>query len=281
MEQPDLEIDPDPNDLDAQAIADTIAAALYEVYESGRSQHIAFHTVRMGADLWRRYRIRFDNENKAVLVSIGPLVSTSQVPYEGTRISQKKFGSAPLPCNILQTYTEDTVVDIFSGPTIGFKKEGNDAIRAEFIPWHRRWSHSLTLALACGLVVGLILGPLAGLIAGSAFAVHVLEDQLGHMGSNLLFPLTKQHIKGLGWMRSGDPLPNMSTVWLAALLTLFNLDRFSTSPSFSTHPILFFTLGFVLPIGLIATLSYLARRNKHLAGPLAHKEAVSEMEEGF
>jgi membrane-bound metal-dependent hydrolase YbcI (DUF457 family) len=89
-----------------------------------------------------------------------------------------------------RTYDAENVIDIFSGPSFEFERQG-DRLHVQFLDWHRPWSHSLTLAAALGLLVWLILGKWAGLIVGLGFAAHVLEDQLGCMGSNLLSPLTQ------------------------------------------------------------------------------------------
>ncbi len=84
FERYDDEIDPNPNVPNPQEIAERIARAMREAYESGRSRNIMLHTIRMGPDLWRQYSVRFEPQAGEVIVRIGPLVNTGQVPYAGT-----------------------------------------------------------------------------------------------------------------------------------------------------------------------------------------------------
>jgi len=95
FEKPDYEIDPHPKDPDPQGIADKIAQAINEAYERGRVEGgrgrvvVKLHTMKLGADLWRRYSVQFDTEKNEVVVKIGPVVTTSQVggkaPYNEAR----------------------------------------------------------------------------------------------------------------------------------------------------------------------------------------------------
>jgi membrane-bound metal-dependent hydrolase YbcI (DUF457 family) len=98
-------------------------------------------------------------------------------------------------------------------------------VRLTFLPWHRRQTHSLVLAALAGLLAAALWGPAAGLAAALGYAVHVLEDQLGAMGSNLLWPFTRRRTPGLGLLRSGDAWPNVLTVLIAVALILINLIR--------------------------------------------------------
>ena len=176
------------------------------------------------------------------------------------------------------TYDAENKIDIFSGPSFKFERQG-DKLHVHFLDWHRRWSHSLTLAAALGLLGGLIFGKWGGLVVGLAFAGHVLEDQLGFMGSNLLYPFTKQRAIGLRLLRSGDAVPNFLTVWTAVAFILFNLDRFSAQPRLD--PWWFLGLAVALPI---AVLSGLYQRQRGHAKPEAREalqqhDIVSETEE--
>jgi hypothetical protein len=66
-------------------------------------------------------------------------------------------------------------------------------------------------------------------------------------------------LAGLGLFHSGDAIPNLSTVWIACALTLFNLDRFSDAPRLSPIPYL---LGAVaLPVLALAAASVIRRRH--------------------
>ena len=129
-------------------------------------------------------------------------------------------------------------------------------VRIEFLPWHRTWSHSLVLALLVGLVCGGLMGLTAGVVAGLGFAVHVLEDQLGYMGSNLLWPFTPRRSEGLHLLHSGDTIPNMVTVWLSLTLLLLNLDRARAIPLLPFGPY----LGFVVILPTLMLIGIYARR---------------------
>jgi len=153
-----------------------------------------------------------------------PLVGSppSSPPTGGTEGGREARIKVGIP--IAPTYDAETRIDIFSGPSFKFERR-DDQLHVHFLDWHRRWSHSLTLAAAVGVVAGLLFGKWAGVVTGLGFAGHVLEDQLGFMGSNLFYPFTKGRSTGLQLLRSGDAIPNFLTVWTAVALILFNLDR--------------------------------------------------------
>jgi len=252
LERYDDEIDPDPRDLQPQAIADRVARAMRSAFETHRPHTIMLHTLRLGADLWREYSLRFCPEMGKVAVRVGPVVNTSQTPFPGTEPADNAEAWAIVGVPMVHTYDAECKINIFSGPAFRFERR-DDAVHVTFLPWHRRWTHSLTLAAALGLGVGSLLGPTAGLVAGLGFATHILEDQLGFMGSNLFWPFTQGRCAGLRWLRSGDGLPNLLTVWLAVALILFNLDRFSPAPRLPT--IHYLMAAVFLPV-LVVGLSY-------------------------
>jgi membrane-bound metal-dependent hydrolase YbcI (DUF457 family) len=194
---------------------------------------------------------------------------------------------------LVHTYDAETKIDIFSGPSFKFERlPGREKLRVHFLDWHRRWSHSLTLAAALGVGVAGLAAlaeqvahgvvsqmPLwAGLVAGLSFAGHVVEDQLGFMGSNLFYPLTRQRTTGLQLIRSGHALPNFLTVWIAALVIVFNLDRFSPQPGLD--PGRFLGLGVALPaLLMIAWYRWQRRREEPPpAEALRQGEMVTETE---
>jgi hypothetical protein len=278
LKKPDVSVDPDPNALDPQAIAEQIAQALDRAYESEVPIQAQFHTIKLGADLWRQYRVSFDGEKREVRVRIGPLVTTSQVPYPDSD-PNLPVGRAPISAPTRYAYDAETVIDAFDGPTFLFRRHG-ETIEIHFLPWHRRWSHSLTLAALLGGITALALGPLAGLAYALGSVTHILEDQLGHMGSNLAFPFTKRRLEGLKLFHSGDALPNLFTVWLGVVLILFNLDRFSPSPVLD--PWSYFLIGLIVPWAAIWGLSWWSRhgvRQKMSVGDIQTAEVQAEAEE--
>jgi hypothetical protein len=260
----DDEIAPTEADFDAQAVAGRVAAAMRTAFETGRPQTVQLHTIRLGSDRWRRYTIRFAPATGEVIVRPGPVVSTAQMVYPDSRRPGAAEGRATVGAPMVHTYDKEMAIDIFSGPCFRFERR-DEALHVTFLPWHRRWSHSLTLAAAVGLAGGLLLGPVYGAAMGLGVAVHAAEDQLGFMGSNLFWPLTRSRLSGLRLIRSGDPVPNFAAVWLALTLTLFNLDRFSAAPRLPAVPYLL--LAVALPALAMLANYVLGRRKK--AQPLS------------
>jgi membrane-bound metal-dependent hydrolase YbcI (DUF457 family) len=275
LEQPDDTIDPGPQP-NAQAIADRIAAVADLAFQTGRSRIVKLQTVRLGADVWQQYAVRFDTPRREIAVRIGPVVTTSQIPVGATFSFAEAIAKTSAPLNY--TYDAETTVDILSGPSFRFERKG-DAVSITFLPWHRAWSHSLALALGVGLAAGLLWGWLAGVVAALGYAVHVLEDQLGAMGSNLFWPLTRSRWPGLNLIRSGDAIPNFLTVWTACALTLFNLDRFADTPRLPAVPYL---LGVVALPAVTLTAAYVAGRwrdKPHPLETLRQADLVAEAQE--
>ena len=277
FERYDLEIDPGP-EPDARDIAEQVVGAMRRAYETGKPQNIMLHTIRLGADLWRQYTIRFDPEQGEVTVRIGPIVNTGQVPLPGSEPEGAEEVRVKVGVPMVHTYDAENRIDIFSGPSFKFERR-DDKLHIHFLDWHRRWSHSLTLAAAVGLVAGLLFGKWAGIVAGLGFAGHVLEDQLGFMGSNLFYPFTKGRSTGLGLLRSGDAIPNFLTVWTSVALILFNLDRFSAQPRLD--PWWFLGLAVVLPVAVLGGLyQWQRRRGKPEAKEaLRQRDIVAEVED--
>ena len=122
-------------------------------------------------------------------------------------------------------------MDIFSGPDFAFVPEG-DHIRIDFIPFHRKWTHSLTVPFLF-MPIGFLLygwnemGYTASLIILFSYWGHVLLDQTGMMGSNLLPPFTKKRTKGLGLARSNDAIGNFFTNYMCGAIALWNINYFS------------------------------------------------------
>jgi membrane-bound metal-dependent hydrolase YbcI (DUF457 family) len=283
LEQPDEVIDlarfdttvPGTGLPDPQPIATRIAAATDRAYESGRQVRLQLHTLRLGSDLWRRWSVEFDAQQRQVHVHLGPAVSTAQVALAGSTPSSATSGSAPFRAPLLVPENEEIVVDIFSGPSLALEPVG-DGVEVIFLPWHRAWTHSLMVALLAGLL-GSLLAPIYGLALALAVLAHILVDQLGFMGSNLLFPLTHRRTRGWGLFHSGDALPNFITVWTSGALILFNLDRFSAQPILSPWP--YFLLALALPalLCLGATLGSHQGQRPAVATPVG--EALEEAAE--
>jgi membrane-bound metal-dependent hydrolase YbcI (DUF457 family) len=295
FEKYDEEIDPGP-EPDAHDVAGRVVEAMQRAYESGKPQSVMLHTIRLGADLWRQYTIRFDPAHNEVAVRIGPVVNTAQVPLpafyplssplaggtEGGEVRVK------VGVPMAQTYDAENRIDIFSGPSFKFERQG-DRLTVHFLDWHRRWSHSLTLAVGVGIVMTILVGLVAnwnvglwaGLVTGLGLIGHVLEDQLGYMGSNLLWPLTRKRVPGLKLIQSGDAIPNFLTVWTAVAMILFNLDRFSATPRLDPAGFLLATVALPLvALGGVYTLRKVQSRSDQTSSEARRQaEMIAETEE--
>ncbi len=265
----DVEIDPGP-EPDAAAIADALVTAMRDAYETGKDCNLIAHTIRMGADLWREYAIRFIPDSDEIAVRIGPLVNTGQIPFAGSEPEGAQEVRRAVGAPVRNTYSEEYRVNIFSGPTFRFAREDEQLV-VHFLDWHHRWTHSLILALAVGLLMGLLLRLFTGnwttawwggVVTWLGFSGHILEDQLGHMGSNLFWPISTKRLPGPGLIHASDAIPNFLTVWTAVALILFNLDRFSAAPLLSPGSYLFWALG--VPWVVFVGVYVVGKRRTHV-----------------
>ena len=167
-------------------------------------------------------------------------------------------GRARVKTTLLPTYGEETKIDIFGGPSFLLEWR-NGKVEIDFIPWHRQYSHSLVLAGAFGLICGVLFGPYAGLIGSLGVLAHIFEDQLGFLGSNLLWPFTKTRTNGLKLIHSGDAFPNFLAVWTMLMIILFNLDRFSSNPVI--NPLTYWGIAW-LPVAIVF-VAYLFRKHRN------------------
>jgi hypothetical protein len=251
VEKRDADIAPDPVHPDPQVIADAIAYQIALARTAPRV--IQLHPFRRGVVDWVLYDVRFDSPNCQVVVTMNGQTATAHAG------------------NMHYAYDGALEVGELGGPSLKLSpphsgQTGDAAtetkVTIEFLPWHRTWSHSLVLALGLGMVMGLWLGPTAGLVAGLGYAVHVLEDQLGYMGSNLFWPFTRQRFDGAHLLHSGDTEPNLVTVWFSLSLILLNLDRARLVPLIDIGPYLAFVV--VLPSAILIGL-YVRKRWHKLA----------------
>ncbi|MBP7830339.1 MAG: metal-dependent hydrolase [Kiritimatiellae bacterium] len=265
----DFYVDPDPQNPDPQAIADALAQAVDRARTAGRAVRIKLNTVRMGADYWRQYVVRFDAENQEVQVRIGPVVNTGQVPVPGSEPGERAVGRAKLSAPIVQTYDATTRVDIFDGPTFALEADEQGRVVLHFLPWHRNWSHSFLVGGVWALLGWLVWNWQAAVVILAGYAAHLIEDQLGFMGSNLFFPITKKRFMGLHVMRSGDAIPNFSAVWLSCLLIFWNLYRMTPGLRYHFNFLQLIVYGAVIPIGLFGVVHWLLTRGgKEQAAPV-------------
>ena len=268
----DVYITPDPLKPDPQYVADEYARAVALAVDEKRYVRVKLVSIRLGADFWQQYSVKIDNEKMEVLVKFGPVVNTGQVPVEGTEKRYPTIARAKLKAKVIQTYDAGMKVDIFDGPTIGLKPMDNGDLDLEFLPWHREWSHSLTVGAMLGVLVGVLAYFVSGWAAAwqcfvtiaACYGVHVVEDQLGHMGSNIFYPITKLRTPGLHWMHSGDGLPNFLTVWTCCLLIFWNLYRGQPNMPYHFSFVHLMMVGLVIPGLAFGALRWLLNRGQRV-----------------
>lgn len=256
----DTEITPDTVAPDPQAVATAVAAAVDRAAARGESVSIKLNTVPLGNNNWRQYRVRFDASGNRVIVTMGPVVSTSRNGV-GETPRKAPMASADVRAPVFPEYLAEVTVDILDGPVLAMKPQADGRVRIDFIPWHRSRSHSLILALGLGMIAGAVWGMTAGAIAATAYASHILTDQLGFMGSNVWYPLSRRRVPGWQRVHAMNPFANALFVWTGLLLIVWNLSR-TAGPglTYGLPRLLFF--GMVLPVLAIRLLAKTAARTQ-------------------
>jgi membrane-bound metal-dependent hydrolase YbcI (DUF457 family) len=267
LERADHTISPGYHELDPWRVAKTIAKAINEAYTSEKPVRLKLQTIQLPNGMWRRYSVFFKEKEQQVRVKIGPKISTGLEVKPGSEPEEEKVAVVKYKPKLNYSYESVTNVDIWDGPTFQFRREG-DEIYADFIQWHRRWSHSLTIGVVFGLLFALATGLLYyfsgvyltdfdilmifGVIVGGAWG-HIIVDQLGWLGSNLLWPITGKRKTGMGLTRSMDPLGNFIVTYLLTILIVWNINRFAPTPIIPLSDTLFVLVLIVLPISVVVT----------------------------
>ncbi|MEM4717744.1 MAG: metal-dependent hydrolase [Desulfurococcaceae archaeon] len=220
-----------------QYIAELLARAIDRAYETGKMITVKIFNIRMKGDVYRRFLIHYDSENKVIKVFMGPIVSSGGLPIEGTDTpNYRRAGEAKTKYPFKKVYPRPTVIDAFNGPEIGFikVKQGDmEIVEESFIPWHRGFTHSFTAGLLLALplyIVLLLIGYSNALDLALAsmlgYWMHVIEDQLGFMGSELLPPLTKRRIPGLMLGPRMYGAMNFAAAWFMIAVIVWNINRY-------------------------------------------------------
>ena len=172
------------------------------------------------------------------------------------------------------------MVDILSGPTVGFKPRKGGKVEALFIPWHRQWSHSLTLGLYMGFAAWILFGWYWALLVTVPFWSHVLSDFTGVMGSNLFWPFTKERFAGLKFFHSSQALPNFFSVWISGLVIVYNANRVAPEPAFTIGPLKYFAIWLGIPAVLAAISLIWYKLEEFSDEELQKNELLEEMADG-
>jgi membrane-bound metal-dependent hydrolase YbcI (DUF457 family) len=253
----DYSVCPDVDELDPKPIAETVAGAIDEAHRRQRLTSVKLNTLKISPNYWRTYSVSIDPKEKQVTAKIGPLRTIGQALGGGGSLPESTPGEegvavARFSADVAQSYDAETRAEIFAGPDFGFVPDGG-RVRVDFIPWHRTWSHSLTIGAMWGLVVMIMMGIwmhlfsggafeffggvscTAGLIATLAFWAHVLVDQSGKLGCNLLYPFTRKRTEGLGLTESGAVFGNFLLNYVTIAVVIWNLNAFASEPAFRMH----------------------------------------------
>jgi membrane-bound metal-dependent hydrolase YbcI (DUF457 family) len=242
----DMEVAPDPENPDAQMLADAVALAVNTAHADGRPIRLKLDTIRLGADSWQRYEVTFNVRARRVEVAYGPVVDSGQ-QETGERRRLPPAASSPLDCGIKLDYMATTVIDILDGPSFRMTPADHGTVEVGFQSWHRAWSHSLTIGLLAALLAARIWDLRAGWVAFSGYSAHVAVDQLGFMGSNLFYPFTSRRLHGLRLVHSGSSFPNSIVIWFCGLLVFWNLSR-ATAGIPPGNPVALLFYGLLLPV---------------------------------
>ncbi len=243
-----VEVTPDPLDPDPQQIADAVAESIAQAARSEKPFRIKLNTIRLGADLWQRYTLRFNLPAKCIEVEMGATVDTGGTPVTSSAPKQPSSASAPLLNPVKLDYLAATNIDIFEGPIFQMTPHLDGYIVPEFIPWHRQWSHSLLVGLFFAIPAWLLWDVTAAGVVAAAYAAHAAVDQFGYMGSSLFWPVTRHRTPGMKLQHSGESLPNFSAVWLSCLLIFWNLSRVTPV---NTNPLKLILWGAIIPLAAI------------------------------
>ncbi len=259
FQDPEYEIDPDPRNPDPQKMAQAFANAVDEAARTGKEVRIQYFPIQLGGNRWRQYCIFFEKDE--VVVQINEIVSTSQIPFEGTAPEKNRVGRAKLNHTLKprsdevdwlnrsirflrkkikggekkKTRVQPSTIDILSSTMFGLEKETDGNIYFNWLPWHRTWSHSYVLGILISIPVGIItyimglyLWWMYPLVAFIGFATHITEDMTGHIGGSLLWPLLAPRTEGFELVKASDPRTNFSLIYSSFIIIIFNLDRFTT-----------------------------------------------------
>ncbi|MCX7590043.1 MAG: metal-dependent hydrolase [Kiritimatiellae bacterium] len=244
----DVEVQPDPINPDARLVAGAVAAAVNRAFGEGKPVRIKLNTVRLGADAWQSYTVRFDTARRRVEVEFGPVVDTGGATVREAAPSARESAFASLACDIRLEYRARFSVEAFDGLVVEMVPGPDGRIIPVLIPWHRRWTHGFVAALVAVLCAAFFRDILAVAIVLGATATHLVLDHVGYMGLSLLSPFRTRRIPGMKLAGSTEPLPNLMVIWTALLVTFWNLYSRSPVTDSGLNPLKLAFYGFVLPL---------------------------------
>ena len=243
----DIEVTPDPRKPDMQMVADAIANAID--CADTKPLRVRLNTIRTGTDSWQRYRIHINANTRQVTASLDGIIDTG-----GNLIHQqepqRKSAQAPFNRSLTPEYLADFAVEMFDGPHLEIAPAPNHESILRFIPWHRSYTHSFCVSAMLGIVTAVFASWQAAIVVLCAHASHILLDQLGYMGSNLLWPLSKTRFPGFKLQHASSSFWNFAAVWISVALIYGNLHSHTPGVP-AIPPIGFLIATIIIPLALL------------------------------
>ena len=253
LERADAIIQPNRLSPDAQQMADAIADEMWHASSTRRARVIHLYPARRSSLEWILYKVRFDTSSGDVIVTLM------------TDDSEGKAHVGAMDFN----YDSELSITELGSTSLRFSTSGSKII-VVFLPWHRVWTHSLLIAGILGVAMASILGVQAGIVTFLGYAIHVIEDQLGHIGSALWAPISFRRSSGAGLFHSGDAIPNITLIWLSLTLLLLNMDQTGQTPLLPIGPYLAFVV--LLPCLILISTNVSRQWKKHLSQAEAERK---------
>ncbi|MFU8780231.1 MAG: metal-dependent hydrolase [Kiritimatiellia bacterium] len=243
-----IEVSPDPLNPDMQMVADAIAQAID--YAGFRNLSIRLNTIRCGPDTWQKYRIQIDPGKREVRTQLEDRIDTGGNPVQVQNPLPANTGQAAFLTPIALEYLATFPVEMLDGPHLQLAPGPAGEIAVRFIPWHRSYTHSFCVSAILAGLASLLFGWTALAVVFTAHASHILLDQLGYMGSNLLWPLSRKRWPGFKLRHASSAFWNLAAVWMAIALIYSNLHG-HTDQVPRIPPIGYLILAIILPLGII------------------------------
>ena len=268
----DIEIIPDPlvslesspSEIrkQTQSIANGIAEAINIAHFEKRTVSVKLNTIQTGAGKWQAYQVKFDASAKNIVVRY---IHDAEHEEEATKnsISSRTEGRAQVACELKVDYKSTITVDFLDGPTLYIAPLTDGRVSVGFIPWHRLYSHNLFSALLFSIPGYILCNFTMACIIFLAFISHIFIDQLGFMGSSVLFPFSRRRIGGIRGIRSESALANFAFFWMLCVIILWNLCRHDASHAIRAQPedlpkwIIF---GLLIPFSIMSIFSFILKR---------------------
>lgn len=242
-----IEVTPDPLCPDMQMVADAIALAIDRAEQ--KKIRIRLNTIRSNVDTWQRYQIHIDPRKQVLTASLEEAIDTGGNPVDGVSLS-KQVASAPFHTPVSLEYMATFSIEMFDGPHLECKPTPKGLVLIRFIPWHRAYTHSMGIStILAAAAVALGAWP-AAIVGWSAHASHVLLDQLGYMGSDLLWPLSHRRFPGFKLQHASSSFWNLAAVWIAIAMLFSNIH----SHAHTVHrlpPIGYIAAVIILPLAIL------------------------------